>query len=116
MLAKCCNPSCVNPFRYLTDGKLFRLDYDAPVRASVLTKPEYFWLCPICSQTMTLRMCDEGKVIPVALPNSVHVGGGSPIIPNRQKGLLLSRVSFFEPKRIAKPGDLPIDRKSVSVA
>lgn len=62
MLSKCANPSCTAPFRYLHDGKLFRMEVPAtfllntPPQSS--KKPpqrtEFFWLCSSCSAQMTL--------------------------------------------------------------
>lgn len=65
MLAKCANPECSAPFRYLHQGKLFQIEVDAgegPLTRSGLTlvkgKPpqrvEYFWLCDTCARTMTM--------------------------------------------------------------
>ena len=87
MLSKCANPGCTATFRYLHDGKVYRLDVDvlaargdfdanrgvgAPLTAvstlapAPLKKParalEYFWLCNRCSETMTLRV-DRGNVV-----------------------------------------------------
>jgi len=64
MLAKCANPTCSAPFRYLHEGKLFRLDLGAgPPSASghVPRQLQYFWLCERCARTMTLEM-HAGKV------------------------------------------------------
>lgn len=96
MVAKCCNPSCSAHFRYLEEGRLFRLEKDPALRSSNTAAVEYFWLCPRCSSTMTLCISKEGKVIPLALPALVHGGSGGAdfILEQRQKGLLLSRVRF----------------------
>jgi len=89
MLPKCCNPLCTNSFRSLADGKLFRLENDATLRPSTPTK-EYFWLCPSCSPTMTLRISNDGEVITVRMSEQVHLEGD---LANRKEGLLLSDVS-----------------------
>jgi hypothetical protein len=96
MLAKCFNSSCANEFRYLTDGKLFRLENDAAL-AQRNSRTEYFWLCPGCSQTMTLSISNEGNVVPAADSEPAH-SGGNPNLRNRHKGLLLSGVTFPETK------------------
>jgi hypothetical protein len=70
MLGKCSNPSCSAPFRYLRDGKLFRLEADPRLRTSKPNKLEYFWLCDRCSLRMTLRIGDAGGALPVSLPGS----------------------------------------------
>ena len=65
MLSKCANPDCENIFRYMHEGKLFRLEVDAPTRAGSnsvtngeITKSgrhlEFFWLCDNCAARMTL--------------------------------------------------------------
>jgi hypothetical protein len=55
MLAKCANPSCLQPFRYLHEGKLYSMEW---VRADDGFRPksEWFWLCDQCSSRMTLRV------------------------------------------------------------
>ena len=75
---------------------LFRLEPDPTLRSSNLKTPEYYWLCGNCSAAMTLHISDEGKVIPVALLAPVHGDphGSGFISSERQKGLLLSGVSF----------------------
>ena len=64
MLAKCANPTCSAPFRYLHEGKLFRLDPGAgppSPEGRVARQLQYFWLCDRCARTMTLEM-HGGKV------------------------------------------------------
>lgn len=97
MLSKCCNPSCLDSFRYLTGGKLFRLENEHALNTSNHAITKYFWLCPRCSATMTLCLSDEGEVTPVALPTPIHAGTGS-TITKRQKGLSLSEVSLIRRK------------------
>jgi len=66
MVSKCANPSCSTQFLYLHEGRLFRLDSRGPstthstfddeagsTHADV--RIEWFWLCPRCSDTLTLR-------------------------------------------------------------
>jgi len=96
MLGKCSNPSCSAPFRYLRDGKLFRLESDPRFRTSKTNKLEYFWLCDGCSPRMSLRIGDEGDVRPVTFPGSVQCdfdGNGIALV-DRREGLLLSRLGF----------------------
>ena len=65
MLSKCSNPDCTTLFRYLHEGKLFRIELDVVKEETVtfgidpeLKKPvrrtEFFWLCRECSAEMTL--------------------------------------------------------------
>jgi hypothetical protein len=70
MLAKCANPACDAPFRYLHEGKLFRLDRGAgpPALSGHMPRQlQYFWLCEQCARTMTLEIYG-GKVIARPLP------------------------------------------------
>jgi hypothetical protein len=97
MLAKCCNPACAHPFRYLSDGKLFRLEDETTVRPSTFTR-EYFWLCPSCSTTMTLRISNDGRVITVPMSEAVHLDCDA---ADRKKRLLLKDVSLFRRKEMA---------------
>ena len=60
MLAKYCNPSCAHPFRYLSDGKLFRLGNGPALRQPNPTK-EYFRLRLSCALIITLCISPEGK-------------------------------------------------------
>lgn len=60
MLSKCANPNCAASFRYLHDGKLFRMETPPLLAAASehARKPpqriEFFWLCQTCSEHMTL--------------------------------------------------------------
>ena len=96
MLAKCSNPSCFAPFRYLEKGRLFRLEADPPLRASTSNRAEYFWLCDRCSSTMTLRLGEDETVLAVPLPDPIRSipDGVALISVDRKKGLLLRSVRF----------------------
>jgi hypothetical protein len=96
MLAKCANPSCSASFRYLYEGRLFRLDTFASLRSSNLLIPEYFWLCGRCSPVMTLRLGENGKVVAALSPERVHAvpSDVAQMSMDRRDGLLLTRVSF----------------------
>jgi hypothetical protein len=58
MLSKCANPECGESFRYLHEGKIFRLSPTTEVQIEAgMFRPalhERFWLCPRCSQKMTV--------------------------------------------------------------
>lgn len=96
MLARCTNTLCSAGFRYLHEGKLFRLEIDPTVRSSKGKREEYFWLCSPCSAAMTLRLCQDGKVIPTALQETVYKESHVAFIAaNRESGLLLRSVSFL---------------------
>jgi hypothetical protein len=104
MIAKCANPSCSTSFRYLEEGMLFRLENDSPLELDNPMTPEYYWLCRSCSAAMTLHISNEGKVIPLALPAPVLGGpqGSDFISSDREKGLLLSVVSFSTERNLRR--------------
>jgi len=62
MLSKCSNPDCSTLFRYLHEGKLFRIELDVaneatginPEAKKPVRRTEFFWLCRECSAEMTL--------------------------------------------------------------
>ena len=61
MLSKCANPKCAASFRYLHEGRLFRVELESESR-----KFEYFWLCDECARIMTLGA--DGQVVPARRP------------------------------------------------
>ena len=66
MLTTCANPNCREAFRYLRDGRLFRLQTEVKGSSSEISNPEYFWLCARCAQTMSLRLAEEREVVVVS--------------------------------------------------
>jgi hypothetical protein len=78
MISKCANPDCATPFRYMRDGRLFRVDRDrsghlvpGPFLRAGNGLPhhlEHFWLCGQCCQRMTLRLDPELGVVTAPLP------------------------------------------------
>jgi hypothetical protein len=75
MLSKCLNPHCSAKFRYLWQGRLFRIDFAEAQRTcgSAGTQPvvstrskakpvEHFWLCGVCAATMTIGLNEAGEV------------------------------------------------------
>lgn len=81
MLQKCANNACSNPFRRLTDGKLFQVEteYYAPpeiqrTRSQKSIRPlhriEHYWLCNECSSFLTISF-DKGQgMITIPLPGA----------------------------------------------
>jgi len=80
MLSKCANPACSTSFRYLHEGKVFRLERD-PARPDGTKNAahhfEYFWLCPVCAAFLTVvyenavvRVQPLHQLLP---PNSVRL-------------------------------------------
>ncbi len=94
MIDKCGSPSCSATFRYLRDGRLFRLENDPASGSSKSNRVEYFWLCPACSLTMTLRLRADGTVTAVRLPELIRdlPHGDAVISADRERGLLLCSV------------------------
>jgi hypothetical protein len=83
MLSKCLNPHCFKTFHYFGEGRLFRVDFSEagrkralegkPVVTSIRSKSnpiEHFWLCEICSTTLTLEFGEAGEVHLVPLSSS----------------------------------------------
>ncbi len=96
MLAKCTNPSCSASFRFLDDGRLFRLDTDPTLRSSSAKATEYFWLCKDCSVGMTLRLAQDGSVMATGLREALRNGPQVAFVSvDRANGLLLRSVSFL---------------------
>lgn len=78
MITKCANPECGEPFRYLREGKLFRVDLDQlENRAAGKTdsekvwhRMEHFWLCGRCAGIMTV-VAEKGRGITTMLLSQV---------------------------------------------
>jgi hypothetical protein len=74
MIEKCANPGCPQIFRHLHEGKLFAIEsHHAQPTVALQTDAEYsggghhfhyFWLCPSCCHTMTIRL-ERGQVVVV---------------------------------------------------
>jgi hypothetical protein len=80
MLHKCANPACSNPFRYLSQGKLYKVETDlfAPSPNSSRTrnpkpsrKVEYYWLCDECSSFLTLAFDRARGMVTVPRPDTL---------------------------------------------
>ena len=78
MVSKCLNPHCSTTFRYLGQGRLFRIDFTEASRKNALAggkmvastrskaNPiEHFWLCGSCAAIMTIELGEDGEVRPV---------------------------------------------------
>ena len=70
MLTTCANPNCREAFRYLRDGRLFRLQTEVKGSSSEISDPEYFWLCARCAETMSLRLAEDRQVVVVSAPET----------------------------------------------
>jgi hypothetical protein len=100
MVAKCSNPSCSAPFRYLKDGTLFRLESNPTLPPSKSDRVEYFWLCNRCSATMTLGLRKDKTVVTVLRPQPIlGVPERIALTPaDRDRGLWLRNVTSLLPK------------------
>lgn len=56
MLAKCANPSCVAPFRYFSEGRIFYFHTPEVSRVSEFgaRQIEHYWLCGSCARSLTV--------------------------------------------------------------
>jgi len=80
MLHKCANPDCANPFRRLSEGKLFLLETDGghaagDDRNGFSRQPhhiEHFWLCNQCAAVLTLSFERGRGMVTVPLPVAVR--------------------------------------------
>jgi hypothetical protein len=75
MVTKCANPPCERRLRYLSEGRLFRLDVE-------YGKHEYFWLCADCASKVVLTVkAGHGVVVPRAISDS---SGAAPTSSHHQ--------------------------------
>jgi phage terminase large subunit GpA-like protein len=75
VLHKCANPACHNPFRKLSQGKLFLVETEPVEGAKQVrckTKSshhiEYYWLCDQCAFALTLSFEKGRGVVTVPRP------------------------------------------------
>lgn len=92
MLNKCANPDCGETFRYLQEGRLFRVERERESIYSAPEQPEYFWLCANCCEKISLRLGSEERVTPVAVPDPIRgtTGRSHFVLLDRKQGMLLS--------------------------
>lgn len=78
MLHKCANPACHNPFRKLSQGKLFLVETEpleepglrrANWRGRSSHRIEYYWLCDQCAFVLTLSYEKGRGVVTVPRPD-----------------------------------------------
>jgi hypothetical protein len=79
MLSKCANPACSNAFRYLHEGKLFLIEFEAgPTKRkseAALQNTgrsraiDHVWLCSSCCRAMTVCIDEEDKVRVIHKPD-----------------------------------------------
>lgn len=81
MLHKCANPNCANPFRKLSEGKLFLVETESflPGKSGLRRwdegtqhRIEHFWLCAQCASVLTLAF-EKGKGLKtIPLPEAIR--------------------------------------------
>ena len=103
MLSKCANPSCSAQFRYLSEGRIFTLLAGPHSEPTDLvwdqaneTKVERYWLCQVCSQTMTVCRVKDRTVV-----RQIRGHPGAPAARECQDCLTFP---FWEPTRISPLG------------
>jgi hypothetical protein len=78
LLHKCANPDCHNPFRKLSQGKLFLVEMEpleglelrrANWRGKSFHRVEYYWLCDQCAFVLTLSYEKGRGVVTVPRPD-----------------------------------------------
>jgi hypothetical protein len=74
MVSKCANPDCSTSFRYLHQGRLFRIETAAGLdrprttlgsdddQKKPLRRLEFYWLCEDCVKNMTVILDKETGV------------------------------------------------------
>jgi len=66
VLSKCAHPACFAQFRYLRQGKVFKVHMPAAADRAHEQRVEYFWLCENCALAFKVVL-REGAVMTVPL-------------------------------------------------
>ncbi len=84
MLSKCVNPTCSAVFRYLHEGKVFRLERDLGDDSDSHARHfEYFWLCSSCAGYLKVVYERDGVKV---RPSHAQLGTGStPVSPIQRR-------------------------------
>ncbi len=72
MVAKCVNPFCNHPFRYLGRGKLFVTEYPPTLASGINLRQsnrEHFWLCEECARIATVAIRREHGGVTIRIVN-----------------------------------------------
>jgi len=77
VLSKCAHPACFAQFRYLRQGKVFKVRMPSPAYRRGEHRIEYFWLCENCAQAFKVVLKD-GAVITVPLHLQLTAGEAEP--------------------------------------
>lgn len=115
MLTTCANPNCREAFRYLRDGKLFRLQTEVKGSSSEISNPEYFWLCARCAKTMSLRLDEDRQVVVVdAAVTHPPAAAEFDFVPLDRRGALL--LGWLRIVRAPIPRALSLPRRRAAYA
>jgi len=88
MLHKCANPTCLNPFRKLSEGRLFLVEMEitdpknrtrARADGRIPHRIEHFWLCNDCAAVLTLTFERGQGVVTVPLPETAKRSALAPL-------------------------------------
>jgi len=77
LLTKCANPSCSSRFKRLREGRLLRVEKadsrPSPERGRSASdrKPEYYWLCGVCSGKLNLAFDRGAGIVLIPIANSI---------------------------------------------
>ena len=81
MVNACANPVCGKPLHYLREGRIFLFEVATGI-ADFQGRParhmEHFWLCGVCSESLTLVHGVEGIKVQRKLPSIVERGDREP--------------------------------------
>jgi hypothetical protein len=61
LLSKCAHPTCFAQFRYLHEGRVFKVRMPAFARHAGTHRIEHFWLCERCARSLTI-VFEKGRV------------------------------------------------------
>jgi len=102
MVAKCINPYCNRPFRYLGHGKLFVTEYPPTLASGIILHSrtrEHFWLCEECAQSMTVAVRREHGGVAIRIVN---------LSPNGRRKLDFTPDSPSVPSEPSRLGKRPV--------
>ena len=64
MRSRCLNPNCATPFRYLDEGRIFRIEqvHTWPGATEPQRSVESYWLCGTCSRRLKV-IVENGEIL-----------------------------------------------------
>jgi hypothetical protein len=79
MVDRCANPQCAKPLHYLREGRIFVFDVDEENGPGGKRSyhVEHYWLCGLCSQTLTIERTIEGfRPLPLRATARLRLNAG----------------------------------------